>query len=353
MGNILGLGADGSTVIGNGYCGISLDGGYNTVGGAIAADRNIISGNLNDGIYIDSSYNTIEGNYIGTDSTGLISKGNGWEGIRITGTATYNTIGGTQTGDGNIIAFNTQQGIGVWGNAAVGNSILCNSIYSNSDIGIDLINTFPGVTPNHPGNAGVGGNDLQNFPELGTATTTGSQICITGTFYSVASTNYRLEFFANTAADPTGYGEGQTYLGYVNVTTDANGNVTAVGDSSGTATMIAGTNNFAVNFNTSVPGGQYISATATNLATSDTSEFARVVTANLAGMTITPTSGLTTSGNGGIGSIHSQAECGPKRKCGCFGCVEQHHPRHGFRFFAYLHAVQLEHGPNCDRYRRG
>ena len=53
---------DGSTVIGNGYCGISLDGGYNTVGGAIAADRNIISGNLNDGIYIDSSYNTIEGN---------------------------------------------------------------------------------------------------------------------------------------------------------------------------------------------------------------------------------------------------------------------------------------------------
>ena len=113
-----------------------------------------------------------------------------------------------------------------------------------------------------------------------------------------AEHEHRLEFFSNVADDPTDTARARHISGYVNVTTDANGNVTAVGDSSGTATMIAGTNNFAANFNTSVPGGQYISATATNLATSDTSEFARVVTANLAGLTITPTSGLTTSEDG-------------------------------------------------------
>jgi hypothetical protein len=40
-----------------------------------------------------------------------------------------------------------------------------------------------------------------------------------------ANGNYRVEFFADDAADPSGYGEGQEYLGFINI---ANGNNQAV-----------------------------------------------------------------------------------------------------------------------------
>jgi hypothetical protein len=47
---------------------------------------------------------------------------------------------------------------------------------------------------------------------------------VRGTFNSTASTNFRIEFFGNTEADTSGHGEGRTYLGFVNVTTNASGN---------------------------------------------------------------------------------------------------------------------------------
>src|SRR5439155_1649183 len=36
--------------------------------------------------------------------------------------------------------------------------------------------------------------------------------------------SFRLEFFANAACDTNGFGEGQIFLGFTNVTTDASGN---------------------------------------------------------------------------------------------------------------------------------
>ncbi len=41
-----------------------------------------------------------------------------------------NFIGGTASGDGNFIAFNCQEGVLIAGNAATGNRILRNSIFS-------------------------------------------------------------------------------------------------------------------------------------------------------------------------------------------------------------------------------
>ena len=70
---------------------------------------------------------------------------------------------------------------------------------------------------------------------------------------------FRLEFFANPAPDPSGYGQGQTYLGFVNVTTDGSGNA------SFTATGLAATT-----------AGQWVSATAT-APDGSTSEFAQDV----------------------------------------------------------------------------
>jgi len=55
-------------------------------------------------------YNMISGNYVGTDTTGTVAQGNGKTGIFVTNSS-GNQIGGTATGDGNVISGNTQQGI--------------------------------------------------------------------------------------------------------------------------------------------------------------------------------------------------------------------------------------------------
>ena len=61
-----------------------------------------------------------------------------------------------------------------------------------------------------------------------TAHSSGGSTTITGSLNSNTSTTYRIEFFSNTSGieDPTGYGEGETYLGFATVTTDGSGNAT-------------------------------------------------------------------------------------------------------------------------------
>jgi hypothetical protein len=121
-----------------------------------------------------------------------------------------------------------------------------------------------GVNPNTAWNPNaVGANELQNYPVLQSASAFGSGTTVTGSLNSEPNTTFRLEFFSNAATDSTGYGQGQTYIGFANVTTDASGNASFT--ASGLAT---------------VPAGQgYISATATNLTTGDTSEFSADVLA--------------------------------------------------------------------------
>jgi len=81
--NKIGLGSDGTTVIPNGIDGVHLTGNNITVGGNPVAKRNFISGNTRAGIYIDagSVAHSIANNYIGTDVTGALDRGNGQEGI--------------------------------------------------------------------------------------------------------------------------------------------------------------------------------------------------------------------------------------------------------------------------------
>ncbi len=75
-GNLIGVGANGTTKLKNGY-GIYVAGSVsNNIGGTSAADRNVISGNnhniylINDGGSTPDS-NVIQGNYIGTTADGL------------------------------------------------------------------------------------------------------------------------------------------------------------------------------------------------------------------------------------------------------------------------------------------
>jgi hypothetical protein len=105
------------------------------------------------------------------------------------------------------------------------NSILSNSIFSNTALGIDLgsVHHQPdGITPNDAGDPDTGPNNFQNFPVLTCATSANGQTNIQGTLNSLANTSFRIEFFANDACDSSGNGEGQTFLGFQNVTTVGN-----------------------------------------------------------------------------------------------------------------------------------
>src|SRR5262249_38299819 len=66
-----------------------------------------------------------EGNYIGTDITGVQALGNIEDGVTLHLFSTNNTIGGTAAGARNVIAANGKNGITVSANASVvvGNSI--------------------------------------------------------------------------------------------------------------------------------------------------------------------------------------------------------------------------------------
>ena len=128
-------------------------------------------------------------------------------------------------------------------------------MFNNVYLGIDLIalgGLSDGVTPNDSGDGDTGANNLQNFPVL-VASTGG----VDGSLNSRPNTTYRIEYFGSTSCDPTGNGEGQFFLGTVDVVTDANGNATLPFQATGSAL--------------------FVTATATSSTTNDTSEFSNCV----------------------------------------------------------------------------
>jgi trimeric autotransporter adhesin len=281
------IGTDGSADRGNVSSGVRITNGAtgNTIGGLAAANRNVISGNDGDGIFLSvatTTGNIVQGNYIGSNSTGTASIANSGNGVRFFGSGA-NTLGGAAAGAGNLIRGSGIDGVAITNNATgivvdhntvtlntsvgvrvasgTGHTVSANSISANGALGID-IGTL-GVTANDAGDADTGANNLQNFPLLTTALTDGTQLSIAGTLNSTANSYYRIEFFASTSADSSGYGEGQRYLGFANVSTDAAGNATI------SATLTA-----------TVNSGEFISATATKSvagfgSVTDTSEFGR------------------------------------------------------------------------------
>src|SRR5262245_19444507 len=80
-----------------------------------------------------------------------------------------------------------------------------------------------GGTPNDPGDADTGANDHQNFPDITAVIVSGGITTISGNLNSKPNTTFRIEFFTNTALDPTGFGEGEAFLDFTTVTTDAAG----------------------------------------------------------------------------------------------------------------------------------
>ena len=267
QGNLIGVNAAGTSALPNNRDGVRINGGLNNiVGGTAAGAGNVISGNPVGVNFLNSGNgNTVQGNFIGTLADGTTPLPNSGDGIKIDTSSSSNTIGGTVAAAGNVIAFNGGRGINALSGS--GNGFLTNSIFSNTSLGIDL--NVDGVTPNDAGDADTGPNNLQNFPVL-TLATPDANTTIQGTLNSTASTAFRIEFFSSPACDASGNGEGTTFLGFSNVTSDASGNAT-----------------INVTLPVSVPAGNVVVATATD-PTNNTSEFSACITvAPAAGCTIT------------------------------------------------------------------
>ena len=230
--------------------------GTNGDGTNDAAERNLISGN-GVGIFVNgggTGGNVVAGNLIGTNAAGTAALANA-NGIVINDGAAGNRVGGSLTGEGNTIAFNTDDGIRVGDSGSTGNIVSANSIHSNGTaaqhLGIDLSGT-DGVDVNIAGDADTGPNNLQNFPVLSSATRVGATTTINGTLDSNANATYRVEFFSNASCDVSGNGEGRTFLGFQNMTTDG------AGAASINATLAVAT-----------PEGEFITATATDVTLFD------------------------------------------------------------------------------------
>ena len=97
-GNFLGTNTTGTAQGYGNQVGIEIQASGNTVGGSKPAARNLISGNNNQGVLFDSgaSGNAVEGNYIGTDLTGVNRLGNNGGGVLLYD-APANTIGGNSS----------------------------------------------------------------------------------------------------------------------------------------------------------------------------------------------------------------------------------------------------------------
>ena len=204
----------------------NVDGLRITAGGSVVIGL-VINRFERDGIVLTTNVNnTIVGNFIGTDVTGTQARGNGGVGVLIED-SDNNTIGGTALTTLNIIAHNGSDGVLVI--SGTSNAILGNAIHSNTSLGINLRSktedTF-GVTENDAGDGDTGSNNLQNFPELTAVLVSDESIQIDGTFESKPDNIFQLDFYANMECDLSGHGEGELYLGFIDVTTDATGNAT-------------------------------------------------------------------------------------------------------------------------------
>ncbi|HET6251089.1 MAG TPA: hypothetical protein VFE47_25605 [Tepidisphaeraceae bacterium] len=327
QGNFVGVAADGTSSVGvrtapvpnagalgspagNFLFGIEVSGGNtSTIGGPVAGDRNVVGFN-GAGIEVDNGGqdNVIQGNFSGVGADGVTPVANLLHGIVLRSSngfavplgpaqpnepgVSFNLVGGTAAGDGNLVEFNGTAGVAVFGNPVsasgqsnVGNAIEGNSFFENGRsyltassaptplLGIDLTNgfTFPrddGPTPNDSKGHGAANdpNNFQNSPVLSKVTESAGMTSVTGSISQSVSPNttFRIELFANNP-DPLGLpAEGQQFIGFTNVTTDANGNAS---------------------FNVSVPvpvaNGRLITATATD-PTGNTSEFSAGLVLNTA-----------------------------------------------------------------------
>ena len=228
QGNFIGTNAAGSSELSN-QIGVSLGVGAtgNTIGGIAATPGtgpgNVIVSYIFGAVFTDdgTSGNKVQGNVIKNARNGVFSYG-----VFLDHFVAGNTIGGTEAGAGNRIAFTFSSGVSLAADAGAGNAILGNSIFlaENSGtltnrLGIDLGDN--GVTPNDS-QPHTGANNFQNFPVLTSAVSASDSTTIVGHTPRYAQ-HHLSPGVLRRAADPSGIGQERLFLGSARVDTNADG----------------------------------------------------------------------------------------------------------------------------------
>ena len=152
LGNYIGADASGSHAVSNALGGVflALGASHNLIGGTNAGAGNVISGNLGNGILLRGSNvvnNTVQGNFIGTDATGMNALPNIVAGVTIDTGSSSNLIGGNATGARNVISGNNSYfdyGVIVANPGTTGNLVQGNYIGLGSN-GVTAVSNYFGM----------------------------------------------------------------------------------------------------------------------------------------------------------------------------------------------------------------
>lgn len=200
-GNYVGTDVTGSDPVANGTGAIiySEPATAPLIGGTAAAHRNLFSGNTGHGLR--TVYTTVQGNSFGLSATNA-PLSNGGFGIDVFYGSI--TVGGTTPGAGNTIAYNGSGGVRF--DNAPGVAVRRNAIFRNGGLGLDAGGA--GVTPPYP------------------VITSANSGHLAGTFTGSPNASYTLDFYANDVLDPSGHGEGESWIASEAVFTDQSGMAT-------------------------------------------------------------------------------------------------------------------------------
>ena len=143
-GNFIGTDPSGALDKGNSIDGVDVvDGPSKTVvGGSTPEKRNLISGNVASGVFIEfADNNRVQGNYLGTDRSGTKDLGNDAQGVFVAGSSST-MVGGTTAASRNIISGNRS---GIEMQTSKGTMVLGNRIGTTAGGTSALGNTEEGV----------------------------------------------------------------------------------------------------------------------------------------------------------------------------------------------------------------
>ncbi len=153
------IGTDGVNDLGNARNGIDLNIVTSAfIGGSTEQARNVVSGNGRYGIEMRDSGSILEirGNYIGTNAAGTAAIGNDLGGIRISDSPSL-SIGGSGSGEGNLISGNAGSGIEISGSTSSGIVIYGNLIGTDATGLLEIGNAFSGIAMTSAGSGFIGG----------------------------------------------------------------------------------------------------------------------------------------------------------------------------------------------------
>jgi len=212
-------------------------------------------------------------------NNGFATGGSGASSTEPIGMAAYAYAGSNVVFSRNVIRDNAGAGLLVMN--ANGTTITQNSFSNNGGLSIDLdprnidpngLGVPQGVTINDNGDTDAGPNGLRNFPVIVSASLVGTELSLGG----FARPGSAIELYI-AQADPTGFGEGLTYLGVLAegsaADLDATTGTYGPANINGVAQGTDNTNRFG--FRITVPGGVAIGTRLTGTATitGETSEF--------------------------------------------------------------------------------